>query len=180
MRAWQKISYFAGIIAMCWISTPGCRLATPDFKRASTNSASIKLFPHPEANRLLRAAPGLSVPLAWDASITPNVTYSIHWGGSSGNYTNKSDVGEAFEYRITGLEPGATYYVAATATDTNGLESDFSNEVAYTVPAASSGTVTITLVMRPTASDPWEVVMVNQFPVTNSLMQFNHFITYEE
>lgn len=37
---------------------------------------------------------------------------------------------------MTGLTPGATYYFAATAYDASGQESDYSNEVAVTIPVA--------------------------------------------
>ncbi len=40
-------------------------------------------------------------------------------------------------YTQTGLNIGVTYYFAATAYNTQGLESGFSNEVVYTVPACT-------------------------------------------
>ena len=78
-----------------------------------------------------------SVTLCWDPSTDSDVTqYCMYYGGASRNYTNQTvNVTSAFtNATITGLTEGATYYFAATAKDSLGLESDFSNEVVYTVP----------------------------------------------
>ncbi len=78
-----------------------------------------------------------SVTLAWDPSPGQDIaSYKIYFGPASGVYTNTIDVGNATNATITSLVSGVTYYFAATATDTSGLESEFSNEVSYTVPAA--------------------------------------------
>lgn len=76
-----------------------------------------------------------SVTLAWDASPSPEVTgYRIYYGVGSRSYTNVVTVGNVLTATVTGLKPGVTYYFAATAFEGSGLESDFSNEVSYTVP----------------------------------------------
>jgi hypothetical protein len=49
-------------------------------------------------------------------------------------YTNMMDVGTNLTATVTNLVFGPTYYFAATAYDTNGLESDYSGEVAFSVP----------------------------------------------
>ena len=54
---------------------------------------------------------------------------------ASGVYTNTVSVGEVTSAAVSNLISGVTYYFAATAYDTVVLESDFSNEVAYQVPA---------------------------------------------
>jgi cell wall assembly regulator SMI1 len=46
---------------------------------------------------------------------------------------------------ISGLVSGATYYFAVTAIGTNGLESDYSAEVSYTVPLPTNNPPTIAL-----------------------------------
>ena len=82
-----------------------------------------------------------SVTLCWDSSTDPDVTaYNVYWGGAPGTYTNHVSVTSAFTNAatITELTEGATYYFAATAKDILGLESDFSNEVVYTVPFGCS------------------------------------------
>jgi len=80
-----------------------------------------------------------SVILAWDPSPDPQaVGYRIYYGVASGNYTNSSPVGAVTTATVTGLTVGTTYYFAATAFDTNGVESIFSNEITYTpAPAAN-------------------------------------------
>lgn len=73
-------------------------------------------------------APGrVSVTLAWEASPSPEVTrYRVYWGPSKGQYTNYVET----PLRVLTI-PGLTLpqYFAATAVSSNGLESDFSNEV---------------------------------------------------
>lgn len=76
-----------------------------------------------------------SVTLAWDASPSPSVTgYYIYYGPGSRSYTNKVYSG-CCSCVVSNLTGGVTYYFAATASDTNGLESDYSNEVSYRVPS---------------------------------------------
>ena len=60
--------------------------------------------------------------------------YNIYYGNSTGFYTNKINIGTNTVYTLSLLR-GATYFAAATSTDINGLESDFSNEITFTVPS---------------------------------------------
>jgi hypothetical protein len=77
------------------------------------------------------------VTLAWDPSPGPNINgYTIYYGRQSLAYTGRLVLGNVTTGSVAGLIPGATYYFAATATDAAGLESEFSNEVSYTVPIA--------------------------------------------
>lgn len=77
-----------------------------------------------------------SVSLAWDPSPGSDIAgYSIYMGGSHLIFTNRTFFGNVTNCTIGGLNPRGVYYFVATATDTSGLESDFSNEVSYTVPA---------------------------------------------
>ena len=78
-----------------------------------------------------------SVTLVWNPSFDTNVSgYNIYYGVGSRAYTNVVDVGNVLTCTITGLVEGVTYYFAATAYNVLGMESDFSNECAYTVPTA--------------------------------------------
>lgn len=71
-----------------------------------------------------------NVRLAWDPSPDPGIaSYKVYYGAASGNYTNSVSAGLATSLTISNLVQGVTFYFAATATDTNGLESDFSEEV---------------------------------------------------
>ena len=86
------------------------------------------------------------VTLAWDPNTDPDLGgYKIHYGLSSGNYSKLVDVGDPNPTAavITGLVEGQTYYFAATAYDTSNNESNFSNEITYTVPVAQNNAPTI-------------------------------------
>jgi hypothetical protein len=77
-----------------------------------------------------------SITLAWDPSTDPTVAgYNIYHGVTSRTYTNMVDAGNVTGVTITGLVEGTTYFIAATAYNLLGLESDYSGEVSYTVPA---------------------------------------------
>ena len=80
-----------------------------------------------------------SVTLAWDAS--PDATavgYRVYFGPASGVYTNSATVGNVTSAILSNLTDGATYFFAATAYNSAGDESPFSNETTYSVPAAST------------------------------------------
>ena len=78
--------------------------------------------------------------LAWDASPSSDVGgYKLYYGQTSKAYTSNIDVGKTTNYRISGLNDGATYFFALKAYNTaKSIESSFSNEVRATVAAASS------------------------------------------
>ena len=76
-----------------------------------------------------------SVTLAWIPSADPSVVgYNLYYGGASGVYTNTIQAANSTNAIVSGLVDGATYYFAATAYDSTGLESPFSNEASYVVP----------------------------------------------
>jgi len=78
---------------------------------------------------------GGSIRLAWDASPDSGVvSYRIYCGTQSGRYERYADLqpsagGTGVSYTLCGLTPGQTYFIAVTARDSLGHESDFSNEV---------------------------------------------------
>lgn len=77
-----------------------------------------------------------SVELSWDPSTDTNaVGYNIYYGVSSAGYTSKISAGSATSLEISGLKEGQTYYFAATAYDSSGNESEFSNQTSYSVPS---------------------------------------------
>ena len=67
--------------------------------------------------------------LAWDANTEPVAGYRIYYGTASREYVDSIDVGNTTTYLLDGLLEGVTYYIAVTAYDVYGNESDFSNEV---------------------------------------------------
>jgi len=99
------------------------------------------------------------VSLSWTAPttntngtpLTDLAGYKIYYGTSSGNYSQNIDVGNVTTYTLSNLAAGS-YYFAATAYDTAGNQSAFSNEVNKTVQTqytltisnSSSGLGTVT------------------------------------
>ena len=76
-----------------------------------------------------------SVTLAWNQSTNPIVAgYNLYYGGASRTYTNKISTGSATNATVSGLVQGTTYYFAATAYASSGVESLSSSEVSYTAP----------------------------------------------
>jgi hypothetical protein len=71
-----------------------------------------------------------SLTLAWDASAGAT-GYIIHYGSASRNYTATVDVGKTTTAALSALDLAKVYYMAVTAYDDAGDESDFSNEVLY-------------------------------------------------
>ena len=77
------------------------------------------------------------VSLSWQSSSSTNVAgYNIYYGTASGNYTGKISVGNVTTITISNLDSGMTYYFSATALDSSGDESGFSNETLFLVPGA--------------------------------------------
>jgi len=71
------------------------------------------------------------VTLAWDPSPSPGVNnYRIYFGTNSGSYSFVTNTGLVLTQKVV-LPYVARWFFAATAMDTNGLESDFSNEVVW-------------------------------------------------
>jgi hypothetical protein len=79
------------------------------------------------------------VTLAWDPNSESNLAgYRIHYGTSSGFYTQQIDVGNVTRYKISNLTDGKRYYFAATAYDLNQKESALSKEVVLDLTATTN------------------------------------------
>jgi hypothetical protein len=114
------------------------QLFTQSKARFFVNSCSVLI--------LLASAFGVSaqsVTFAWDP-ISGVAGYKLYQGGVSRVYTNSVNAGSATQATISGLLVGKTYYFAATAYNSVGIESDYSSEIAYTVPANGSPVITLT------------------------------------
>jgi Fibronectin type III domain len=73
--------------------------------------------------------------LTWSPSPSDDVAgYQVYYGTASGVYTTVIDVGPTTSASVGGLRKGRTYWFAVTAYDTSDNESEYSNEVQYTVP----------------------------------------------
>lgn len=78
------------------------------------------------------------VSLAWDPSISPNISkYKLYIGNASRSYSAVVMLGNQTTYVVTDLNPG-TWYFAVTAVDMDGNESDFSNEVSQIIDSGGS------------------------------------------
>lgn len=89
------------------------------------------------------------VSLSWQSSSSTNVTgYNLYYGTVSGNYTGKIRVGNVTTTTISNLNCGTTYYFSATAVDSSGSESGFSNETRFLVP----GVLALSVVAIPVRS----------------------------
>lgn len=85
-----------------------------------------------------------SVTVAWSPNANPEIAgYRVYYGGASRVYTNQVDAGRANSAVINGLTAGATYYLAATAYDVAGLESDYSAEAVFTNRAVLPPTIVL-------------------------------------
>ena len=79
-----------------------------------------------------------NVQLAWNANTESNLAgYKIYYGTSSANLNSSVNAGNVTTYTVTGLTLGTTYYFAATAYNTAGSESGFSNIISTTVGSTS-------------------------------------------
>lgn len=75
-----------------------------------------------------------SVTLAWDANTEPDLAgYKIYWGFKSREYPNVVDVGNVTEHTITTIPAWVLVFYAATAYDTDGNESGYSEEINHVV-----------------------------------------------
>ena len=87
------------------------------------------------------------VTLTWDAPEPPAapIGYRIYQGTASGVYDKHADAGTQMTWTMQGLEPGKTYYFAATALYPDNVESGYSNEVSKLIPVVGvPGTLRIT------------------------------------
>ena len=130
---------------------------------------------------LVRAAtpPPSNVTLVWNRSPGTNIAgYNLYVGAATRSYTNKINTGNSTNVTIGNLTTNATYFFAATAYDSNGLESDYSNEISYRAGSGPSGTnappktnvLTVNFIVR-TATNilgPWTTLTnLNVFSATN-------------
>jgi hypothetical protein len=81
------------------------------------------------------ASPTASATLEWDRNEDAStVGYRLHYGLASGSYTTTVQVGDVVTHTLTGLTPGLTYYIAATAYNAAGTDSGYSNEIVFPAP----------------------------------------------
>lgn len=85
-----------------------------------------------------------NVTLAWDASTGTNIIgYRLYWGNASRTYNHVINAGNVTQATAAGIIAGVPCYFAATVYTSDGLESDFSDEVSHTVPSTNSPPVLV-------------------------------------
>jgi hypothetical protein len=113
-------------------------------------------------------APKGSIKLAWDAR--PDISavgYEIYYGFDSLAYTHRAAVGNVTNTTITGLPEGRRIYFAAVAVDTNGVQSEFSNEVSAIPPHY--------IHLR---QDRWAVEAWGKFGATNQIKMSTNLVDW--
>jgi hypothetical protein len=134
------------------------------------------------------------VTLAWDSNTEQELAgYKIYYGTSSDNYTLSVDVGKNTSYMVSSLESGRNYYFSVTAYDTEGNESDFSDEVGFATPAectypisptnqsfnssGGAGTVNVTTqsncIWTATSNVSWLVITSNSSVTGNGVVNYS-------
>src|ERR1019366_3300295 len=109
-------------------------------------SYTVPLPTNPPPTVTLSAQGQSSVTLTWDPSPDSAFAgYRLYEGGASQTYSNVIDVGNATTATVSNLVSGVSYFFTVTAYDANGVESDFYNEISYTVPLTANPAPTLTL-----------------------------------
>lgn len=135
---------------------------------------------------LLNTNRTFSVTLAWDANTETNLAgYNVYYGTAAGLYTVKTNVGNVTTNRVNGLLKSAgRYYFVVTAYNTDGLESDPSNEVSIAAPRPPTIRVQSVLQASARVDGPWnELASFSTLLTPEDPMQFlrtNMRITYED
>lgn len=113
-------------------------------------------LPHSALGQPWIARPTYAVQLNWDAVLDPEVdAYYVYWGTTSRSYTSRTNIGNTTKWTLAGLTRGGRWYFAVTAANTNGLESDFSDEVSITSPPAPKLRLGATLQAAASPAGPW-------------------------
>src|ERR1044071_3011153 len=124
------------------------------------------------------ASAASSVTLAWDPSVSGGVTgYNIYYGPASHNYTNMVTAGNATNVTVSGLVSGVTYYFAATAYDSFGIESDYSSETNYVVPSSGNQAPTLNAIANMTINEDASQQTVNLSGITSGSPSENQTLT---
>jgi len=90
-----------------------------------------------------------SISVSWNANTEADLAgYKVYFGNQSRAYGAGIDVGKTTNYRLDNAQSGRTYYVAVTAYDTSGNESDYSAEASVNIPVSDSTPPTGTVVIN--------------------------------
>lgn len=136
--------------------------------------ALLSLLALPAAAQITPTNPPANVSLAWDASPDPSVgSYRLYWGAAPRFYTNAVTI-TGTTATIGPLVRGVRYYFAATCVSTNGLESDFSNEVTYQPPLPPQPPV-----LRLSISGGKLLIGIGEPAATYAVQRTTNFVTWD-
>ncbi len=120
----------------------------------------------------LYAGSPINIGLNWDRSADSNIVayYQVYWGTNPSTYFDCTNVRHATFWMLPTF-PTNRYFFAATAVDSNGMESAFSNEVSADLPHYPDVHCSIESANSPFG--PWTVI--TQFTVTVEMQPTNIF-----
>lgn len=117
-----------------------------------------------------QSAFGADVSLQWDANTESTLAgYRIYYGLSSGTYPTMLDVGNHTSCVISDLVEGEEYFFVATAYDTSGNESGYSNQVSCTVVDSTNSTIIDNGDLDTSYTGTWTASGAPDYYGTNSL-----------
>ncbi len=112
-----------------------CRFVVSESRRREV-LILIVLIAGSSIGLLSKVACSAEISLTWDANTEADLAgYRIHYGTASRSYFHSVDIGNVTSCAVSNLSAGQTYYFAATAYDTEGFESEFSEEISCTIKA---------------------------------------------
>ncbi len=105
-----------------------------------SNEISFEIPTQPDPPQLLHGVPqSESAKLLWSVDWDPQlVGFRVHFGTESGNYSETLNADYGISTTLPNLTAGETYYAVVTAYRLYGVESDYSNEISFSVPEESA------------------------------------------
>ena len=154
-----------------------CMLHAIPFSNGVRNAVQIALWSCLLALSPLTSLAAPSITLAWDPSPDPTVVgYKVYWGVASRSYTNSLSAGSATTLTVSNLVIGTPYYFAATAYDTNGIESDYSAEASGSI-ALPNQPPTLNAISPVTINEGAGTQTVNLSGITSGATNENQTLT---
>lgn len=106
------------------------------FTMTSQAQPASVIQPPPAPAATIRLLPG-DVNLTWLPALDESgdataASYNLYYGTASRTYTTQIPAGSNLSATVSNLVIGQIYYVAATAVDAHGIETDFSAELIFT------------------------------------------------